>query len=318
MRRHHDCYGYGATLLVSEVPQGFFDGEDSPAGAVAFDLFDNALTLDIAVPLDDFDNEDEVCVRIGNGLAPLLKRHRMTFSSAWPDPNYAEPPWLWHVRVAVSTRGRDLAELFRLGQDVLQLLGAMADGQLTRITAGYLVRGGNAHVLIGQPEGHWLDVKSQNFDLSGEHGQISLAQAVARFCNAEAGGLVLVGMNTKKIPGGEEIRGLCPVPRDSRMIRRYEQTLARRLFPPPDDLTVESVAMGEGMLVLVDVPPQPEELKPFLVHGAIVDGRIEGAFISIVRRRGEASIPITAPMIHSALAAGQGLLRRGEIPRQGV
>jgi hypothetical protein len=63
------------------------------------------------------------------------------------------------------------------------------------------------------------------------------------------------------------------------------------------------------MLVLIDVPPQPEELKPFLVHGAIVNGRIEGAFISIVRRRGESSIPITAPMIHSTLAAGRALLR---------
>jgi len=49
------------------------------------------------------------------------------------------------------------------------------------------------------------------------------------------------------------------------------------------------------MLMLIDIPPQPEELKPFLVHGAIVDGRIEGAFISIVRCRGESSIPITAP-----------------------
>jgi hypothetical protein len=42
----------------------------------------------------------------------------------------------------------------------------------------------------------------------------------------------------------------------------------------------------DGMLILIDVPPQPEELKPFLVHGAIVDGRAEGAFVSIVRRRG--------------------------------
>ena len=68
------------------------------------------------------------------------------------------------------------------------------------------------------------------------------------------------------------------------------------------------------MLVLLDIPPQPEELKPFLVHGAIVDGRVEGAFISIVRRRGESSIPITAPMIHSTLAAGRALLRGGELP----
>jgi hypothetical protein len=190
----------------------------------------------------------------------------------------------------------------------------MSSGQLTQQTAGDLVRGAHAQVLIGQPEGHWLDVKRQHYDLASDRGQISLAQAVARFCNAEMGGLVVVGMSTKRIPGGEEIRGLCPVPRDGNMVRRYQQTLERRVFPPPDSLTIESIRAGDGMLVLIDVPPQPNELKPFLVHGAIVDGRIEGAFISIVRRRGESSIPISAPMIHSTLAAGLALLRRGELP----
>ena len=97
------------------------------------------------------------------------------------------------------------------------------------------------------------------------------------------------------------------------MARRYQQVLEKRLFPPPDGLTIEAVPEGDGMLVLIDIPPQPEELKPFLVHGAIVDGRVEGAFISIVRRRGESSIPITAPMIHATLAAGRALLRRGEV-----
>jgi hypothetical protein len=120
-------------------------------------------------------------------------------------------------------------------------------------------------------------------------------------------------MSTKRVSGGEEIRGLCPLPRDGKMIRRYQQTLDRCVFPPPDGMTIEAVAMDEQMLVLIDIPPQPEELKPFLAHGAIVDGQVEGAFISIVRRRGESSIPITAPMIHSALAAGRALLRRGEL-----
>ncbi|GAA1818288.1 hypothetical protein GCM10009835_42990 [Planosporangium flavigriseum] len=318
MRRHHAYYGDGSTILVSEVHEGFFDEEDSVVGAVAFELHDNALSLDITLVVDDFDDEDELRGRLSSCLAPLLRRHRMMFQSAWQDPNYAAPPWPWHVRVAVNARGRDLADLFELGQDMAQLAEAMTDGQLTRATAGDLVRGGHAHLLIGQPEGHWLDVKSQHYDLAGDHGQISLAQAVARFCNAEAGGLVVVGMSSKKVPGGEEIRGLCPVPRDNRMVRRYQQTLERRLFPPPDDLTIEAIPMGEDMIMLIEVPPQPEELKPFLVHGAIVDGRIEGAFISIVRRRGESSIPITAPMIHSTLAAGRGLLRRGEIPSKGA
>jgi hypothetical protein len=68
------------------------------------------------------------------------------------------------------------------------------------------------------------------------------------------------------------------------------------------------------MLLVLHLPPQVEELKPFLVHGAIVDGRTEGAFISIVRRRGESSIPVTAAAVHASLAAGRALLRRGQLP----
>lgn len=74
---------------------------------------------------------------------------------------------------------------------------------------------------------------------------------------------------------------------------------------------------GEGNLLVVHIPPQPEKLKPFLVHGAIVGGKVEGAFISIVRRRDEHSVPITAPAIHAMLAAGRALLRRGELPHPG-
>jgi hypothetical protein len=61
--------------------------------------------------------------------------------------------------------------------------------------------------------------------------------------------------------------------------------LRDHLHPPPDNLRIEAVDMpDDGMLILIDVPPQPEELKPFLVHGAIIDGKAEGKFISIVRR----------------------------------
>jgi len=81
-----------------------------------------------------------------------------------------------------------------------------------------------------------------------------------------------------------------------------------------DDLQIEALAGNDGDLVLLDIPPQPEDLKPFLVHGAIIDGKTEGAFISIVRRRGDSSIPTIAAMIHATLAAGRALLRRGDLP----
>lgn len=93
------------------------------------------------------------------------------------------------------------------------------------------------------------------------------------------------------------------------------QAIEKRSFPFPTGLRIDTVETGPGEgLVVMSVPPQPEELKPFLVHRAIVGGKIQGAYISIVRRSGEDSIPITAQQIHSTLAAGRALLPRGQFP----
>ncbi|MCG7594915.1 hypothetical protein ACXYX3_28485 (plasmid) [Mycobacterium sp. C3-094] len=125
---------------------------------------------------------------------------------------------------------------------------------------------------------------------------------------------MVIGMDTKRVPGGEIIRKICPVAIDGRTLQRCQRVIEHRLYPPPDMLRIESVPVQDGGLMLIDVPPQPEELKPFLVHGAVIDGRTETTFISVVRRRGESSIPMTPQMIHSTLAAGRALLRRGQLP----
>jgi hypothetical protein len=94
---------------------------------------------------------------------------------------------------------------------------ALATGDLTRETVANLVRGGGAHLLVDQPEGHWLDAESEEYDLTTAHGKISLAQAVARFANAEDGGLIVVGAKAKKIPRGEvirQVRGVLPCQND--------------------------------------------------------------------------------------------------------
>lgn len=187
------------------------------------------------------------------------------------------------------------------------------NGSLNRAITADLVRAGHANALVGQTEGHWLDVKGQHYDLDSMAGKIKLAQAVAKFANAELGGVLIVGMAGKRIPGGEIVQKLCPVTIDGRMMRKYQQARESRLCPPPDLLSIEPIGKGDLGLVLIDIPPQPEELKPFLVHGAVVDGAVEGVFISIVRRRGESSIPTTAAMIHSTLAAGRALLRPEEL-----
>ncbi len=72
-------------------------------------------------------------------------------------------------------------------------------------------------------------------------------------------------MSTKKIPGGEEIRKLSPLPWEPGIAARYQQVLDHRVFPPPDSMTVEAIGMNDDeMIILIDVRPQPEESSPSL------------------------------------------------------
>ncbi|MET7540043.1 ATP-binding protein [Streptomyces sp. NPDC005507] len=290
------------------------DEEYSVREQVSFLFHEGKLGLEARFPSDAYGTEEEAQSALSPLLNVYLRRNRAALASI-DLGEYSRKPLVWNLGIDVSTRVRDVANLYRIGEGALALLEAHASGELTRVTALDLIRSGHAHTLIGQEEGPWLDVKSAHYDLKSPTGKIAIAQAVARFANGEHGGIIVVGMRGKRIPGGEVISSICPVPVNGRTLRNYQQAIEQHLYPPPDYLDIEVAPVDGGSLVLLHIPPQPEEYKPFLVHGATVDGNVEGAFISIVRRRGESSIPITAPAIHASLAAGRALLRRGELPR---
>lgn len=306
--------GFHGSVRVSGVPVGLFDPEGSEVWPFTLD-FDERLTVGLEFEQDDWEDDEAIALaRVAAVLKGLARRHRFRVEWAGHDPYYPYgPPYQWLVRLAPVVGRRPVSDLVAAARESVALLDASSGGTLTRRTAVELLRT-RPQALIGIAEGPWLDVKRQGYDLGGHAGRIALAQAVARFANAEDGGIVVVGMEAKKVPGGEEIRALRPMPADPRETRRYQDALERHLFPAPDSLGIERVDVPGGMLVLVHLPPQAEDLKPFLVHGALVDGRVEGAFISIVRRRGDSSIPVTASAVHATLAAGRALLRRGELP----
>ncbi|WP_405673349.1 hypothetical protein OG848_28100 [Streptomyces canus] len=306
----------GGEVIVNVTHDDSVDEEYSVAEPVSFKISAGGqLVVSVGHATDAVGNDEEATSAFAPLLTPYLERQRSMVSRVEMDP-YSYHPLVWNIDISCSPRRRDMADLFQIGEGALALLQAFESGELTRETTLDLLRSGNANVLIGQEEGPWLDVKSAHYDLKSPSGKISIAQAVARFANAEHGGIVVVGMRGKKVPGGEIISSICPVPVDGRTLRSYQTAIEQHLYPPPDYLNIEAVPVTEGRLVVLHIPPQPEEHKPFLVHGAIVDGQIEGAFISIVRRRGESSIPITAPAVHATMAAGRALLRRGELPNE--
>jgi hypothetical protein len=257
LRKAADSGDFAGQVLVTETDEGYMNEDGAPVAPASFALEEGRLAIEIVHMSDEYE-DDGPPPKLTKLVAPVLKRRRLDVLTWSPDPYWTSPPWLWRATLVGSTRGRSLEDLFSAGMDVVRLLDAAATGNLTRTSVADVVRGGHASALIGQPEGHWLDVKSQHYDLSSPAGRISLAQSVTRFANAEDGGIVIVGMSTKRIPGGEEIRGVAPLPLDRQMARRYQQAIDERVFPPLDGLTIERVAADGGMLILIDVPPNPK------------------------------------------------------------
>lgn len=306
--------GDSCNAEVSDALEGDFDPEDG-GGQVGFELADGELLVSVLHfgQWPDTGVEQEAIDKLRALVSPLLDHQHARLHSVEVEDLWSTNLHLAiRVRLAVPRRGRSAAAMFAIGEACLRLCDSFADSAISRASVADLVRGGCSELLIGQPEGNWLDAKAEEYDLTTTRGKISLAQAVARFCNGEDGGLIVIGAKAKRIPGGEEIRQVPGVlPRYADTPARYQRVLDQCLYPPVMGLRIDLVSATSGRSIIsLDIPPQPEELKPFLVHGAITaDGETEGSFISIVQRRGEGSIPITAPMIHATLAAGRALLR---------
>lgn len=189
--------------------------------------------------------------------------------------------------------------------------GADADGVVNVIEAGY--PGG----LIGLVEGDWLEAKSQPWNLDADFGKIELAQDVARLANA-AGGVIVIGAATRKDDGKETIARADGIRPDLFRPHRVRMTLDARVYPSIEGIRVGRAVIKESQLAIgyVRVPRQDPGDLPFIVHGAIVGRRVEGSFITIVRRRGDQSIAVRAEEMHAWLSAGRKLLR-GRAARTG-
>lgn len=221
------------------------------------------------------------------------------------------------IRILVGlTTPATARPLIAAARDTLALLEAIVSGgALTARTARNLLLAGLPHLLLGLPESDWLEVKRSAYglDLPGDVGnrqKIELAQDAARFANGSVDALLVIGFREGKDTGVARLKTLAPAPLANLDADRYRDVLDNRIVPPIEGLTVDVVDLGNssGMLV-IGVPAQPQELQPFLVHGVIAADKVEGAFFSIVRRRGEGSITMTASQIHAYIVAGKAYLR---------
>lgn len=316
--RQHQGLDYTPSDMIiraGQVPSDF-DLRDLPYLATSgvsfsFDEGEVLLVVECFLTLPSSDNE-EADLDVSTLVAPLLDRKRLSLVGVQAD-HYPENDCLVTVKLGFNPRSRLLSDLYADALDVKALLEA-SSGDVTRETVAELIRGGHVKALLGQPEGDWLEAKSQHADLTTEVGRIRLAQWVAQFANAREGGVVVLGLATKNRGSGDVITKVTPLPRESGIRRRYVQVLDTKVIPPIEDLRVEVIAHGDDDLILIEVPPQSEENKPFLVHGAVIEGKAQGTFFSIVRRRNDEMASTHPANVHANLTVGRAFLRRGQLP----
>lgn len=306
------------TLAVSRLARDYFDEDYADRSAFLRPHALRGIEVEFTAMYEDEggDDDEAMAARLVALLGPRLNAAGVQIERIELNGGAVAPPWPFDITLRVLSSGRTVADVLEMVGRTEHLLERLDGRRIDRSLAADLIRAGLPEALIGLPENRWLEVKRQLLDLKSIGGKIELAQDIARFANAEDGGLIIFGMTTRKTPGAETIAGFYSISVSVADVRRTFKSLEQHLYPPPDGLDVMVVGGPEGPLLAIDLPPQADELKPFLVHGAIVDGVTEGAFISIVRRRGEHSIPISPAAIHSSLAAGRALLRGTVTPPQ--
>ena len=222
----------------------------------------------------------------------------------------------WDIEVTLRRRAATAEELLRLGERVDSAVGLTADG-LDREAVAAVIRAGFPDVLVGARENAWLEAKSRPWDLESGYGKVELAQDVARFANAD-GGLIVVGARTAKRGEHDIVVGADGIAPSTFSTRRARAVIDGRVYPPVAGLglSVDAIAGSSNVIASITVPRQDERLKPFVVHGAVIGRKVDGAFISVVVRRGEESIVLTAPELQTWLAAGRRLLREGQLGRR--
>jgi hypothetical protein len=292
-----------ARLQVSDDSPEHF-GEDSVVRSTGIGLEADKLVIYASVMSIERPPAQEKLVA---PLIPLLRRRRaaVTQVEAYETSGY----WVATVSVAWSPRGARVRDALSFADDVEALLGAGLGGEITLPIALDLVRASRSELLIGMRESDWLEVKRAPYRLDEDTEKIELAKDVAAMANS-GGGMILLGVKAKKLPEHEEIQAINRCRLADVSPRRYRDLIHRRVYPEVRGFDVELIPDGSAGtgVVLLSIPAQDEGQKPFVVHGALVGGKVRGAFVGIPRRVGDGTVFVDPQTLHARLRAGERAL----------
>ncbi|MCA2219528.1 AlbA family DNA-binding domain-containing protein [Jidongwangia harbinensis] len=255
---------------------------------------------------------------IAETVSPLLLAHG---ASLVRDPIYKESgSGLRGERPFVRLEIRPSLEFtvgaqVRLSDLVREILTARSMSPTTPFGAYSLVLAGMQEALLGQAESVWLEVKSKGYGLTNDRQKHELACDVAAFANTEKGGLIVIGLATRKDGARQDLIGEAPgcAPGDLNT-EQYVEAIKNRIVPPIEGLDIRVSESRARHFLAIYVPPQPRYLQPFLVKGGVVvNERWTSAAFTITNRVGSDKWAMSAEAVHSLLVAARAALA-GQAP----
>jgi hypothetical protein len=298
-------------LRVFDAPEDVLaeDAESLPARPVELELAETGTFLVLVMALEPdvhFDRAELTAI-----LSPQLERHRVRTVQYEEDPQPVAN--LAYLTLEFNTRGRTVNDALTIGDDLYELWSASVGGSLTPNTVADLLRARRPELLIGQPESVWFEAKGGEYSIKDELPAHELAKDVSALANRADGGILVLGLVTRKRGGVDTVAKVQSLPLTQLAPGRYRGLLDRLIFPPPEDLVIETVETepGRGVMFIL-IPPQPEVLPPFLVTGAIKDGKLLGNHFSLVRRRDDETVATGSAVVHGWMVAGRAALAAQE------
>lgn len=181
-------------------------------------------------------------------IRPQLQRYRATLimltDEILPLVNLAR------MTVEISHRGRTVGDALAIGDDLLALWNASVGGEMTPAAVADLIRAQRPELLVGQRETVWFEAKGGAYDFKDDRQAIELAKDVSALANRADGGVLVVGLTTRKQGGIDTVKAARPLPLKDVRPGRYQQALDKWLFPSPQDLVIESVEIAPGVAVM--------------------------------------------------------------------
>jgi hypothetical protein len=180
---------------------------------------------------------------------------------------------------------------------------------MTREQTLAIVDAGDFEQFVGEREDLELEFKGEPYQVQGETARFELAKDACALANGN-GGVIVIGVRTERredspLDEATEIRSFGPELVDT---ARYEALIAGRVYPPIQGLRVEfkpSTVDDQRGLVVIDVPPQAETDKLFVILRPISEGESAPGWLVGIAVRSVGRVDVRRPAdIH-------GLINRG-------